>query len=163
MNLLLVLAQNNFWVSHAQQVGAPCDGRGLVLLQQRTCTEIAAEFIACCALCLCHVVTAPKPAGLHVCQPPDALAVPQHEPGASPDAFSGCKLISSQAVCLAPADAYLVALTRSSGIVAGVVLMLLLSMIVFPKSASHQVRMLQQVSAVLWMSAQPSCVGQLSC
>ena len=39
-----------------------------------------------------------------------------------------------------PADAYLVALTRSSGIVAGVVLMLLLSMIVFPKSASHQAR-----------------------
>ena len=38
------------------------------------------------------------------------------------------------------ADAYLVALTRISGIVGGVFVMLLLSVIIFPKSASHQVR-----------------------
>lgn len=38
------------------------------------------------------------------------------------------------------ADAYLVALTRISGIVGGVLVMLLLSVIIFPKSASHQVR-----------------------
>lgn len=37
------------------------------------------------------------------------------------------------------ADAYLVALTRTSGIVGGVVVMLLLSVLIFPKSASHQV------------------------
>ena len=37
------------------------------------------------------------------------------------------------------ADAYLVALTRISGIVGGVFVMLLLSVIIFPKSASHQV------------------------
>ncbi|CAL5222233.1 g4567 [Coccomyxa viridis] len=35
-------------------------------------------------------------------------------------------------------DAYLVALTRISGIVGGVFVMLLLSVIIFPKSASHQ-------------------------
>ncbi|CAK0786828.1 hypothetical protein CVIRNUC_010042 [Coccomyxa viridis] len=35
-------------------------------------------------------------------------------------------------------DAYLVALTRISGIVGGVLVMLLLSVIIFPKSASHQ-------------------------
>ena len=40
------------------------------------------------------------------------------------------------------ADAYLVALTRTSGIVGGVVVMLVLSVIIFPKSASHQVRTL---------------------
>ena len=41
------------------------------------------------------------------------------------------------------ADAYLVALTRISGIVGGVFVMLLLSVIIFPKSASHQVRQTQ--------------------
>ena len=40
---------------------------------------------------------------------------------------------------VALADAYLVALTRIGGIVAGVALILVLSMAVFPKSASHQV------------------------
>ena len=40
----------------------------------------------------------------------------------------------------AHADAYLVALTRISGIVGGVLVMLLLSVIIFPKSASHQVQ-----------------------
>ena len=39
------------------------------------------------------------------------------------------------------ADAYLVALTRISGIVGGVLVMLLLSVIIFPKSASHQVQL----------------------
>ena len=37
------------------------------------------------------------------------------------------------------ADASLVALTRIVGIVGGVMLMLMLSVLVFPKSASHQV------------------------
>ena len=37
------------------------------------------------------------------------------------------------------ADAYLVALTRISGIVGGVFVMLLLSVIILPKSASHEV------------------------
>lgn len=37
------------------------------------------------------------------------------------------------------ADASLVALTRIVGIVGGVMLMLMLSVFVFPKSASHQV------------------------
>ncbi len=38
------------------------------------------------------------------------------------------------------ADAYLVALTRISGIIGGVFVMLLLSVIIFPNSASHQVQ-----------------------
>ena len=37
-------------------------------------------------------------------------------------------------------DAFLVALTRISGILLGVFLSLSLSVIIFPKSASHQVR-----------------------
>lgn len=41
--------------------------------------------------------------------------------------------------CGTYADAYLVALTRISGIVAGVFVMLLLSVIILPKSASHEV------------------------
>ena len=48
--------------------------------------------------------------------------------------------IGAECDALAPADAYLVALTRSGGIVAGVCLILILSVVVFPKSASHQAR-----------------------
>ena len=76
---------------------------------------------------------------------------------------------------MTPADAYLVALTRVSGIVAGVVLMLLLSMVVFPKSASHQVRLpagalwqqqwavRSNVSAEALPPAIPFCVGGMDC
>ena len=45
-------------------------------------------------------------------------------------------------------DAFLVALTRISGIVFGVLLSLALSVCVFPKSASHQVRACKCVCAL---------------
>jgi len=46
------------------------------------------------------------------------------------------------------ADAFLVALTRCSGIILGVVVSILLAILVFPKSASHQVHTPQ-----LWQAA----------
>ena len=58
-------------------------------------------------------------------------------------------------IVAAHADAYLVALTRISGIVGGVFVMLLLSVIIFPKSASHQVQYRALAPACKREGAQP--------
>ena len=56
------------------------------------------------------------------------------------------------------ADAYLVALTRISGIVGGVFVMLLLSVIILPKSASHEVPHTEPLPPVLCFSVpQAAC------
>ncbi len=68
--------------------------------------------------------------------------------------------------CCMGADAYLVALTRISGIVGGVFVMLLLSVIIFPKSASHQVRQMRRgtdycLKTLTWTGDYPIQTGPL--
>ncbi len=60
------------------------------------------------------------------------------------------------------ADAYLVALTRISGIVGGVLVMLLLSVVILPKSASHEVTQLEPHMTLLSLSVPQAmcCCGR---
>ena len=64
--------------------------------------------------------------------------------------------------CLLAADAALVAVTRISGIVLGVFLSLIMSVIIFPKSASHQAGLTcmcwTHTVVAVWCMSCPMCV-----